>query len=195
MTCAEFQAVLPDILEDTGTAEQRAHLTVCSTCSDLVSDIHVISQQARLLRASDDPNQRVWNSLEIALRQEGLIRDAKAEPYLAASRPFRRWAFAWFLPATVAFLVTLGVLRYEKPVAAPEVAEQAAPAPAVIGSVRQAPQLTSRTIFNCWKWSVRARLPCGLLMRPSYSASTHTFVTPSSPRAPTRATKRRSSTL
>lgn len=134
MTCAEFQAVLPDILEGTGSAEQRAHLTGCSTCSDLVSDIHLISQQARLLRASDEPNQRVWNSLEIALRHEGLIREIKAEPPLTSGRAIPRWIFAWFLPATAAFLVTFGVLRYEKPVAPPEVAQEAAPAPAVMES-------------------------------------------------------------
>jgi len=138
MTCAEFQAVLPDILEGTGTAEERDHLAVCSACSDLVSDFHLISQQARMLRASDEPNQRVWNSLEIALRQEGLIREAKLEPSLAPGRPFRRWAFAWFLPATAAFLVTLGVLRYEKPVAPPEVVQQIAPVPAVVASTAPA---------------------------------------------------------
>src|ERR1700690_2879618 len=108
MTCAEFQAVLPDILEGSGTAEQQAHLTLCSSCSDQVSEINFISQQARFLRASEEPSPRVWNSIEIALRQEGLIREAGPELVRSSKRPVRHWTVAWMLPAAVAFLVTLG---------------------------------------------------------------------------------------
>lgn len=115
MTCAEFEAVLPDLLEGGGTGEQRAHLTVCAGCSELVSEIDFISQQARMLRASDEPSPRVWNSIEIALRQEGLIR----EPGMAAGpgtpRPFRQWMLAWLLPTTAAFLLTFGLLRLQHP--------------------------------------------------------------------------------
>jgi len=76
--CAEFQAVLPDLLEDGGGADQRTHLALCPACSELVSEINIISRQAPLLRASDEPSPRVWNSIEIALRQEGLIREPGA---------------------------------------------------------------------------------------------------------------------
>jgi hypothetical protein len=128
MTCAELQEVLPDILENGATAEQRSHLTLCPACSELVSDLDEISEQARLLRGSEEPSPRVWNSIEIVLRQEGLIH-----PPLAASSParsgFRHWSTAWLLPAAAAFLLTFGVLRYtQHPVQQPIVAERAAPA-------------------------------------------------------------------
>src|SRR5450759_4717500 len=130
MTCAEFQAVLPDLLEGSGTADQRAHLTLCPACSELVSDINVISQQARFLRASDDPSPRVWASIEIALRQEGLIREPGLELVPPSTNSLRHWTVAWLLPATAAFLVTFGVLRYERPATPPQSAAQSAAVPA-----------------------------------------------------------------
>ena len=130
MTCAEFQAVLPDLLEGGGTADQRAHLTLCPACSELVSDINVISQQARFLRASDDPSPRVWASIEIALRQEGLIREPGLELVPPSTNSLRHWTVAWLLPATAAFLVTFGLLRYERPATPHQSAAQSAAVPA-----------------------------------------------------------------
>jgi hypothetical protein len=130
MTCAELQEVLPDILENGGTAEQRSHLRLCSTCSELVSDLREISEQARLLQGLEEPSPRVWNSIEIVLRREGVIH----APLVAngpVRSPFRRWSTAWLLPAAAAFLVTFGVLRYtQHPVQQPTVAESSAPAAA-----------------------------------------------------------------
>ena len=147
MTCAEFEAVLPELLEDAGTAEQRAHMSLCSACSNLVSEINAISQQARLLRASDEPSPRVWNSIEIALRQEGLVRETGAELAPVAGRSWRHWTVAWLLPASAAFLVTLGILRYERPTT-PTTAEHSAPAaaaPALAAVSRSASALPADT--------------------------------------------------
>ncbi len=130
MTCAEFQAVLPDLLEDGGGADQRTHLALCPACSELVSEINIISRQAPLLRASDEPSPRVWNSIEIALRQEGLIREPGATLVPASTNSLRHWAVAWLLPATAAFLLTFGLLRYERPLTPPQNAAQSMPAPA-----------------------------------------------------------------
>src|SRR5438034_10931245 len=74
MNCAEFQRVLPETIEGGGSAEHQAHLISCPQCSGLVSDLNAISKTARLLRASEEPSPRVWNSIEISLRREGLIR-------------------------------------------------------------------------------------------------------------------------
>lgn len=142
MTCAELQEVLPDILENGATAEQRSHLTLCPACSELASDLDEISEQARLLRGSEQPSPRVWNSIEIVLRQEGLIH-----PPLAASSParswVRHWSTAWLLPAAAAFLVTFGVLRYtQHPAQQPVVAERTAPA-ATVAPAPSAPALAS----------------------------------------------------
>jgi hypothetical protein len=128
MTCAEFQAFLPDLFEGSGTADQRAHLTVCPACADLMSDIQIISREARLLRACDEPDPRVWNSLEIALRQEGLIREPGPELVRASPNSLWQWTVAWLLPATAAFLLTFGLLRYQRP-PAPQIAQNSAALP------------------------------------------------------------------
>jgi hypothetical protein len=112
MNCVELQRLLPDIMEDDRTAEQTAHLQSCVECSGLVSDLNLISQQARLLQSSDEPSPRVWNSIEIALRAEGLIRP-QGQLTLVSSRA-RRWSRAWLVPVAAALLVAAGVLRYEQ---------------------------------------------------------------------------------
>ena len=122
MTCAEFEVVLPELLEGGGTTEQRDHLTLCTACSGLVSDINTISEQARLLRASDEPSPRVWNSIEIALRQEGLIREPGADPAQESRKGLRHWTVAWLLPASAAFLLTLGLLHYQRPATSHQIA-------------------------------------------------------------------------
>jgi hypothetical protein len=107
MNCAEFQRVLPEIGEGPHNAEQKAHLRSCATCSDLVSDLNAIAEQARQLRACDEPSPRVWNSLEIALRQEGLIHPLQRGPALVPALP-RRWTMAWLMP--VAALLVVGAV-------------------------------------------------------------------------------------
>jgi len=69
MTCAEFQRVLPDGIEEGWTTQQESHLGTCSACSSLVEDLDTISTGARLLRASDEPSPRVWNSIASAIQQ------------------------------------------------------------------------------------------------------------------------------
>jgi len=140
MNCAEFQAVLPDLLEGSGTAEQRTHLTLCPACADLVADISFVSQQARFLRASDEPSPRVWKSIEIALMQEGLIHEPALQAAGVAAGSLRRWTVAWLLPTTAAFLVTFGLLRYERSPASPQIAERSPAGPAI------APVPTSPTV-------------------------------------------------
>jgi len=112
MTCAEFQQVLPEMLEGDRNTEHAAHLASCSACSDLISDLKAISEAARQLRASDEPSPRLWNSLEIALRQEGLIRQPQREPALVSSRA--RWPWGWMVPAVAALLVGFGIMKYER---------------------------------------------------------------------------------
>jgi hypothetical protein len=128
MNCAELQRILPDIIEDSRTVEQAAHLRSCPACSDLVSDLNAISQQARLLRSAEEPNPRVWNSIEIALRQEGLIRQPQRESSLASTLS-HRWKPAWLVPVTAVLLVALGVFMYERGSAPQPTAEQPVSAP------------------------------------------------------------------
>jgi len=112
MTCQEFERALPEN-EGDPTVEQAYHLNSCRGCSGLVEDLNAISQQARLLQDSDEPAARVWNSIEIALRREGLIRAPESAPFLVPRRPNRR-RLAWLIPAAVIILLTFGVVQYKR---------------------------------------------------------------------------------
>jgi hypothetical protein len=122
MTCEEFERVLPE-LGDGHSIEQEAHLRSCSACSDLVADLNAISQQARLLQGSEEPSPWVWNSIEVALRQEGLLHQPHPE-HPRTPAPLLGWKLRWLVPAAAMFLVVIGVLIFERGTGQPRVAEQ-----------------------------------------------------------------------
>ena len=113
MTCAEFQRELPDFLEEGGGSELQAHLKTCSICSGLVASLESIVKEARMLQASVEPSPRVWNSIEIELRREGLIRQPQPAGHRSILPSLRRWGVAaWLVPAAAALLVGSAVLLY-----------------------------------------------------------------------------------
>jgi hypothetical protein len=109
MNCLQFENAMPDYLEGTHTSEQQAHLNSCSACSGLLADLTFISEQATSLKELEDPSPRVWNSLQIQLRQEGLIR----QPALPVHDGWRlRWRSAWLVPVAAALLIAAGIKLY-----------------------------------------------------------------------------------
>jgi hypothetical protein len=114
MTCAEFQRELPEYLEG-GAPQLQAHLSICPSCSGLVASVESIAREARQLQASEEPSPRVWNAIEIALRQEKLIRDPRPRHTLVPPL-FQRWgAMAWAIPVAAALLVAVGISLYQRP--------------------------------------------------------------------------------
>ena len=108
MNCVELQKSLAEI-EDGSNAAQQAHLKSCPECSALVRELNSIASAAVSLRASEEPSPRVWNSIEIALRQEGLIRAPRPSRSLIPSFG-SRWGWTrWAVPAAAALLITIGV--------------------------------------------------------------------------------------
>lgn len=77
MTCAEFQKVLPDIIDGGGNEEQQKHLETCHVCSDLVADLRYIAECAKLLVPMEDPSPRVWNGIQESLQREGMVKPAR----------------------------------------------------------------------------------------------------------------------
>ena len=122
MTCEEFERVLPE-LGSGHSIEQEEHLKSCRACSDLVADLNAISQQSRLLQGSEEPSPWVWNSIETALRQEGLIRQPLQEHSLLHP-PRLSWRLRWLVPAAAAFLIVFGVLLHERGTGPAPLAEQ-----------------------------------------------------------------------
>src|SRR5580658_9101135 len=105
MNCVELQQSLAEV-EDGSGSEQRAHLRACPACSSLVQELNLIVAAAGELQAADEPSPRVWNSIESALRQEGLIRPQRP---LVPSFSARWGAARWLVPAAAMLLLALGI--------------------------------------------------------------------------------------
>jgi len=132
MTCAEVRRVLPEILdggpEGVFPAEFGTHVKSCPACSDLISDLKLISSEARQLAANEEPAPRVWVRIAAELRAEGLIREpdsAPNRPALFPASPPRRWSAWWLAPVAVALLAAGSYVVSHKH--APQVAKQQAP--------------------------------------------------------------------
>ncbi len=112
MNCAEFQEIWPEVFDSGRTAEQESHLKSCPVCSDLVAELDLIANQARQLQETAEPSPRVWASIEIALRQEGIIHEPQLRPTLVPSVP-RRWSIGWLAPLAAAAVIAVGVVVYQ----------------------------------------------------------------------------------
>jgi len=120
-------------------ADFEAHLKSCRACADLVSDLKLISSEARQLAATEEPAPRLWLRIAAQLRAEGLIRDPESAPtrpilFPVPTSPRRRWSAWWLAPIAAALLVAGSYVLSHKQ--APPVAEQQAPAPAVTSPAR-----------------------------------------------------------
>jgi hypothetical protein len=123
MTCVELQESLAEV-EDGTTPEQRAHLKTCPACSALVNDLNLIITAAGGLQEAEEPSPRVWNSIEIALRQEGLIRPQRAGSL--AHSLFAGWTGRWLVPAAAMLLAAAGGLLVHEGMQTTDVSEQTA---------------------------------------------------------------------
>ena len=106
MTCAEFQRVLPYIIDTGGNAEHEQHLRECPVCADLVADLKYIADQAKLLVPMEDPSPRVWEGLQKSLEREGLVKSAPARRVLLGL-PIRDWE--WFAAGAAIVLLLAGI--------------------------------------------------------------------------------------
>jgi hypothetical protein len=168
MTCEEFERVLPELEGSSRSIEQEAHLKSCSKCSDLVSDLNAISQQARFLQSSEEPSPWVWNSIEIALRQEGLIRQPQPTRALTSS-PLLGWKLRWLVPLAAAFLIAFGVFVHQRGAGQLEVSERQPPPAGRVTPLLQRDEVVmmasdDQQLLN----TVAARMPS---MRAAYEAN------------------------
>lgn len=108
MNCLELQNSLTEV-EDASTVEQRAHLMDCPACYALVQELDLIIEAAGRLQGAEEPSPRVWNSISVALREEGLIRPQRAIPVPISSFSARWGSARWLVPAAAMLLVALGL--------------------------------------------------------------------------------------
>jgi hypothetical protein len=112
MNCVELQQSLAEV-EDGNTREQQAHLRSCAACANLLQELKLIVATAGDLQDLAEPSPRVWNSIEIALRQEGLVRPQRLPanritPSFIAGLGWSRW----LLPAAAMLLLTTGIYQW-----------------------------------------------------------------------------------
>ena len=109
--CAELVAELKAITQsakDLPALEPPAQLwtRIFASFRQEQTELDYLAYEASQLTDRYEPSPRVWNSLEIALRQEGLIRRGTSEPMGA---PRYRW-FPWLVPAAAALALLFGVM-------------------------------------------------------------------------------------
>jgi predicted anti-sigma-YlaC factor YlaD len=156
MTCADVRRVLPEFLdgapEDVFPADFETHVKSCPACSDLISDLKLISSEARQLAASEEPAPRVWVRIAAELRAEGLIREsASREPDSAPNRailfppsPRRRWSAWWLAPVAVALLAAGSYVVSHRQ--APQMANEQTPATPLTAPAPATPQAISASV-------------------------------------------------
>jgi hypothetical protein len=172
MTCSDIQRALPEALDrgpnGTFAAEFETHLKSCQDCSDLVSDLKLITSEAGQLVAAEEPSPRVWLRVAAELRAEGLISDpaisdsaireqefastsAARRPILLPSARRRRWSAWWLAPVAAGLVAAGSYVVSHKP--APQVAQQQAatppttPAP-VTTPVTETPATSSASVLT-----------------------------------------------
>ena len=146
MTCSDVERVLPEFLDGgPGNAfptDFNAHVKSCSACSDLISDLKLISSEARQLAATEEPASRVWVRIAAELRAENLIREPQpARPILVPTSPRPRWSMWWLAPVAAALVAAGSYLVNHKPT--PPLAQQQAPATPVKSAAPETPAVAS----------------------------------------------------
>jgi len=108
MTCVELERSLAEV-DDGSEPEQRDHLKHCPRCAALVAELLAIACAGGELREAEEPSPRVWNSIEIELRKEGLIGPQRPRHSLLPSFG-NRWTWGhWLAPAAAILLLTVGI--------------------------------------------------------------------------------------
>ena len=70
MSCAAFQAQLPDLVGSGENISAHPHLTHCELCSALLADLETIAEAARQLFPIEEPPDELWEHIESAIKKE-----------------------------------------------------------------------------------------------------------------------------
>jgi len=71
MSCAEFQAQLPELVGSGKDAARHPHAQGCERCRALLADLETIAEAARQLFPSVEPPDELWEQIESAIKKEG----------------------------------------------------------------------------------------------------------------------------
>lgn len=70
LSCAEFQAILPELISSGQNLSNHPHLRTCALCQALLADLETIAEAARQLLPAVEPPDALWEQIESALLLE-----------------------------------------------------------------------------------------------------------------------------
>jgi hypothetical protein len=70
LSCAEFQAQLPELIGSGVDASGHPHLQSCELCRAFLTDLETIAEAARQLFPDVEPPDEVWRNIESAIRKQ-----------------------------------------------------------------------------------------------------------------------------
>jgi hypothetical protein len=70
MTCAEFQAQLPELIGSGEQIAEHPHIRSCALCRALLADLETIAEAARQLFPIEEPPDELWDQIELAIQKE-----------------------------------------------------------------------------------------------------------------------------
>ena len=70
MSCAEFQAQLPELISSGADASAHPHIQSCELCRALLADLETIAEAARQLFPVVEPPDELWEHIESAIKSE-----------------------------------------------------------------------------------------------------------------------------
>ena len=70
LSCAEFQAQLPELIGSGEQIAEHPHLRSCELCRALLADLETIAEAARQLFPIVEPPDELWEHIESAIKNE-----------------------------------------------------------------------------------------------------------------------------
>jgi predicted anti-sigma-YlaC factor YlaD len=70
MSCADFQAQLPELIGAGKDASAHPHLEDCELCRAFLNELETIAEAARQLFPSVEPREELWKNIESAIKKE-----------------------------------------------------------------------------------------------------------------------------
>lgn len=68
LSCAEFQAQLPEMIGSGESFSFHPHLQSCELCRALLADLETIAEAARQLFPVAEPREDLWKQIESAIQ-------------------------------------------------------------------------------------------------------------------------------
>ena len=75
LSCAEFQAQLPELVGCGEKIVNHPHLQSCKLCRALLADLDAIAQAARQLFPVEEPPDALWEHIELAIVNQGAAQE------------------------------------------------------------------------------------------------------------------------